>query len=315
VLAFDPLAPATQDLVNLGGQVDISGDSQAQIGDLACASATQCTAVGVVAPWTGGGQALTFNPTSPTTAPITATIGSGNVIACPSADQCTAVGMSPCPSNADACKDPGNQEVTFDPNAPADPQPVALPVGNQGAQAMSCPTVSQCTVAYETCPDSNASCTGGAVTFNPTAPDQVTRVTFSAQPHDISCPTVDECVIAGDAAAVVFNPTEPATHVTAIGPDRAFDSGRFRGLSYLACFASSECTAEGAYLVGTGVREHTISLLANFDPRAHRKLMLFRSNVPVTGDSLLAGLACASPHQCTAVDNGYEQTFDPRQRR
>jgi len=97
--------------------------------EIACASPTQCTAVGTTSlagPWV----AVTFNPQnpgSPQPAVIGAPTNNGLTgIACPSTSQCTAVGD-------------GNDEITFNPADPGTPTivPFSAPVASPGGMPLT----------------------------------------------------------------------------------------------------------------------------------------------------------------------------------
>jgi hypothetical protein len=120
--------------------------------DVACPSASQCTAVySELAPQgthSDGGE-VTFNPTAPATASASTIDTSGALlsVACPSGSQCTAV-------------DGVGGEVTFNPAAPGTPSRIAID-GSGDLVSVACPSVSECVTVDSV---------GQEVTFEPTAP-------------------------------------------------------------------------------------------------------------------------------------------------
>jgi Divergent InlB B-repeat domain len=157
---------------------------------VACASATQCTAVDL------GGHEATFNPetiTPGSTTPVLVHSAHLNGIACPSTTQCTAVDGD------------GQEEITFNPNSPGTPTPVNTPGFDQNSVA--CTSTSQCTIA-------GAGNNGGQFTFNPNAPGTPTPVDFAgtAGLASVSCPSIDQCTGVNDIGQeVTFNPALPVS--------------------------------------------------------------------------------------------------------
>lgn len=265
----------------------VDGSGSPGLGDVACPSASQCTAVD------SAGREVTYDPGAPgSPSPVVVAPGVGlSSIACPSVSQCTAVALF---------NGAGSQEVTFDPRSPQDATSAGLPSPNGGGyyEQIACASASQCTAVFE----GPEFCSSGEVTFDPQAPgspravviDQLNPCPISerSQPGPalaIACPSASQCVAVGsDGREVTFDPVSPGspTPVT-------IDSN---GLTAVGCPSASECVA----VDGAG-REVV------FDPDAPG------SPTPVAVDSnALQQLACVSASQCTAVDTtGAEVTFNP----
>ncbi len=225
---------------------------------------------------TGIAQAVTLTWSAPITLG-----GSLRALACPSTSQCSVVNAA-------------GQEVTFDPDAPVIPSPVALDSLLAPLDSLACPSVTQCTA-------------GGfnkAVTFNPVAPGtQIpavipydTRGSFGGGVFgQAACPSVSQCTVLDTAnhtgVEVTFNPLAPGAPASVeIDPSAKYY------LSGLACPSTTECIA-----VDGGGNELT------FDPGSPGGL------TPTSIDTYpLTGVACPSSRQCIAPDDhGGAITFDP----
>jgi hypothetical protein len=207
VVTFDPASPGTPTptpiAVGVGGYV----------GAIACASPSQCTAVGdpnenIGAG--GGGVEVTFNPASPgTLTPVTITSGLFlRSIACPSASRCVAVGEPFGVSSGRAAA------VSFNPTSPGTPTPTTLTTGE--AVAVACPSASQCTALVSVSGLSNDDM---EVTFNPASPGTPapTRIGGGVDSSaSLACPSLSQCTAVGPHTSppsvgqeITFNPTSP----------------------------------------------------------------------------------------------------------
>lgn len=252
---------------------------------VACATATQCTAVGLNG--AKSGDEVTFNPQSPSSRSET-TVDSGEDlfdITCPSATQCTAL-------------DAGDQEVTFNPQSPGSPTPVAIdnaPTGSgSGLREISCPSSTQCTVTDSVYQE---------VTFNPQAPGSPTPVLLENASganglNAIDCPSVSQCTAGDDGGRVLtFDPSSPASSVviTAAAPR---GGGGFESIS---CPTTSQCTGGGTLSNGGG-------FVTTFNPTAVGQPTI----VSITGMINGPAVACPSSTQCTAEDQNEASTFNPQ---
>ena len=189
---------------------------------------------------------------------------------CPSTTECTAVDLR-------------GQEVTFDPQNPGSPTPVAI-VNNHALLSVSCPSTTQCTAVdddqYE-------------ATFNPQSPTTGRYASLGTQSEasitSVSCPTVTQCT-AVDAVGeqATFNPQNPGTpKPTTVLPD---------GAVAVSCPTVSRCTAID--LSG---------LQATFDPTAPAV-----ANSATVDSSQPSALVCPVATFCVAIDAaGHAVEFDP----
>lgn len=203
VVTFNPASPGTPTPTAIAG----SG----YLDKIACASTSQCTAVGAANETIGGGGAeVTFNPAAPgTLTPSTLTSDvSLQGIACPSASRCDAVGEPFGVFSGSAA------EVSFDPTSPGTPAPTPLAAG--GASAVACPSPSQCTALVSV---SGVTNTGMEVTFNPSSPGTPTPTRIGGgidASSSLACPSVTQCTAVGIHTTppsvgqeITFNPTSP----------------------------------------------------------------------------------------------------------
>jgi hypothetical protein len=165
---------------------------------VACPSAALCAAVD------DGGQAVTFNPSSPSGA-TAVTIGPTSQpllysVACPSASQCTAVGLY-------------GDEVTFDPASPGSPTPVQIDTPDAFLTHVACPSTTQCTAI-----DLGGSSDAGSqeLTFNPQSPGDPQPVVVIANSDDspaaFACPSVSQCIaVDGGGYTYSFDPASPGS--------------------------------------------------------------------------------------------------------
>ncbi len=187
----------------------------------------------------GGGAIVVFNPRQQQNTTTTFVPGlAPSDVACPSPDQCTAITND-------------GHEITFDPASPQTAVP--QPISTAWLTAISCPTVSQCTVVGGA--DSLSGYVGYEDTFDPASPtiqpeavidraDSATRdhpcihVCGNAQLNAVSCATSDECVTLDAASRLLtFNPQAPATSAPRPSPA----AGRA-----LACPTADECLTGSA---------------------------------------------------------------------
>ncbi len=211
-VTFNPSSPATSTPVSIGVDSTIGS----YMTDVACPSATQCTAVDQA------GRELTFNPTSPgTPTPVTLDGGTNLLsVACVSVTQCTTVGYD----------GPGEgQEITFNPQSPGTPTPIFVDYEHNPDQVV-CVAQTQCTVV-------DVSSGGGhEVTFDPTAPGTPTPVavesgSFATESggwfFGLACLSASDCVatdakgnvLEGDptsASPWTLTPIDPAGSLVAI---------------------------------------------------------------------------------------------------
>ncbi len=254
---------------------------------VACASATQCTAVDA------GGGVVTFDPVA-ATAPTAATIDSGNAlsaIACPSRAQCTAV-------------DAVGELFTFNPVALNRPATVVALARTPRLTAIACPSVSQCTaVSYR----------GAEVTFNPRSPGRPRAIPVEGgqmsddyQPFTLSgitaitCRSVTRCIGVDNQGNE--GPLDPRH------PPRPFNQGSGNGgvderyisanpLDGLACITAATCVA-----VDNAGNEYTFTQHSGGNGRGTK----------IDGGQRINGVACPSARVCAAVDGaGNEVTFNP----
>jgi hypothetical protein len=155
VWTFDPAMPST----GTGFALPLGTDEPlAAVGPLACPTVSQCTSVGEL------GEESTFDPQATEEAPeeepteeepteeepteevtpdvsVTPNVTTTDIdgleqlvaLACPSEIQCTAI-------------DQGGREVTFNPQSPGSPTPVALGA-EYSLSGLACPSVKQCTAS------------------------------------------------------------------------------------------------------------------------------------------------------------------------
>jgi hypothetical protein len=203
VVTLNPASPDTPTPTAIAG----SG----YLGNIACASTSQCTAVGGPSETIGGGGAeLTFNPASPgTLTPVTLT---SDVflrgIACPSASRCDAVGEPFGVFSGSAAA------VSFNPTSPGTPTPTTLTTGEAGAVA--CASPSQCTALVSVLGASNDDM---EVTFNPALPDTPapTRIGGGIDSSaSLACPSLSQCTAVGPHTTppqvgqeITFDPKSP----------------------------------------------------------------------------------------------------------
>jgi hypothetical protein len=201
MVTFNPASPGTATPVSIG--VDSTAGSA--MTDVACPSATQCTAVDQA------GRELTFNPASPgTPAPVTLDNGTNLLsVACVSVTQCTTVGYSGFGAG---------REITFNPQSPGAPTPITIDSGHDLYQ-VACVAQTQCTAL-----DVGIGGSGGhEVTFDPTAPGKPTPLTIDTATwfFGLACGSATDCVaidnqgnvIEGDptsASAWTVTPLDPA---------------------------------------------------------------------------------------------------------
>jgi hypothetical protein len=185
---------------------------------IACASATQCTAVGRLNADLEWVEA-TFNPQAGTE-PEPQVVGVGSEsgltgVACPSLTQCTAVGS-------------GNDEITFNPQAPGTPALTAFspreegPAG-QGRAAIACASTEEC---FATVPgggvDQGDPATGGAWTAESVpAGEGMTWGVIGAGANPVTCASATLCVSAGAGATVGGPSTPPVVAPPPAAPPKA----------------------------------------------------------------------------------------------
>jgi hypothetical protein len=241
---------------------------------VACSSTAQCTAV------TERGEEVTFNPS----APATPSLGKPDdnapdveAVACPSADQCTLV-------------DWNGHEVTFNPIAETSTPRVRL--DEQGSLwGIACPSRTQCTAVGEH---------GYEVTFNPLSPAGagLAKIDNTENVVGIACPTATQCTAATvEGEAVTFNPMVPgSSRVAVVDPNIRQSSSKRVALEDISCPSTTLCAATDQ----TG-RE------VSFDPQVSPS-----ANLTQLGQgSEHNGIACPAASQCTMVDGGAVNTFDP----
>lgn len=166
---------------------------------VSCPSVSQCTAID------GANTAITFNPgaspwtSRPTIISTHAFASTFNIggVDCPSTTQCTDVYTYPGSGT-------NSYEVTFNPQSPGNPTPVALSMyansGGATGSFVKCPSTTQCTVSGA---DNTASGNPYEVTFNPQAPGTPSG---ESVPEDgaLSCPSVSECVMTDGYGRVIL---------------------------------------------------------------------------------------------------------------
>jgi hypothetical protein len=273
-VTFDATAPEGAAAVTISTQ---------QLNGVACPSTTQCTAIG------NGGSEVTFDPLAAGSAHA-AVVGatadrSLTAVACSSTAQCTAVG--------------NEEEVTFDPGAPANATRAAL---GTVFYDVSCPLSTQCTAGgYR----------GMEVTFDPASPG--TPVPFQIESRtieSIACPTMHQCTglsnfsdntpfhERNEGQEVTFDPTEPR----ATAPRTILNRGRGLGsdLEGVTCTSRAQCIAVGeeGYVVVFKPHLPIASAVA--------------TRVDVADRDRLRSVVCPSGAQCTAINwGGHEVTFNP----
>jgi hypothetical protein len=197
-------------------------------------------------------------------------------VACPSATQCTGV-------------DYDGYEVTFNPQDPGTPAPVAVADGDV-LHGVACESTIQCTaVGYN-----SAQTDGEEVTFDPqSGAAQAPLAIGSNRFWAVACPAADQCTAVSGNDVGQETTFDPQTSV-AQNPV-TIDSGH--DLYDIACTAADQCTA-----VDDAGSEIT------FDPQNGD---VQTPGAIDTGDPLNA-VACTAGNSCTAVDDdGRVVTFDP----
>jgi len=196
-----------------------------------------------------------------------------DALACPSTAQCTAV-------------DTQGQEDTFDPQQATPPEPTAIDWGSD-LSGIACPSTSQCSAV-----DNH----GNEFTFDPQEPAALTsRRASSVSLSEVACVSAGDCVAVGNPldTAVAFDPLGPAESINL--PIEETD-----GLSTLSCPTTSQCTAT------------TLGNEITFDPFGTGSPERSPELVQLDSGGWIAGVACPSSAQCTAVeDEGAAITFDP----
>jgi hypothetical protein len=204
--------------------LSVSGTKNISLGDtgseysyyaIACASATQCTAVGrlnIDLEWVEA----TFDPQA-SAEPEPHVVGVGSEsgltgVACPSLTQCTAVGS-------------GNYEITFNPSTPGTPALTAFspreegPAG-QGRAAITCASTEEC---FATVPgggvDQSDPATGGAWTAEAVpAGEGMTWGVVGAGVNPVACASATLCVSVGAGATVGGLSTPPVVVPPPVAP-------------------------------------------------------------------------------------------------
>jgi hypothetical protein len=203
VVTFNPASPGTPTPTAMAG----SG----YLDRIACASTSQCTAVGAANETIGGGGAeVTFDPAAPgtlTPGALTSDVALQG-IACPSASRCDAVGEPFGVFSGSAA------EVSFDPTSPGTPAPTTLAKG--GASAVACPSPTQCTALVYVSGVINSSM---EITFNPASPGTPTPTRIGGgidASSSLACPSLSQCTAVGVHTTppsvgqeITFNPTSP----------------------------------------------------------------------------------------------------------
>jgi hypothetical protein len=217
------------------------------------------------------GNAVTFNPRSP------ASISSRQLarnrallgVACPTIRQCTAV-------------DQDRREITFDPGKPGSRRGVSLGIQlGTGITGLACPSVTRCVVV-----DGG----GEVVGFNPRSPGRPKPVQMlNDSAIAVACPSAAECVIAsagGDRFTFTMNPTtvRPTLKRSDVSNARVDTTQP----TALACPSLTYCE-----LVDSA--GHAIE----FDPGGSGAT----NSSLIAGGGSLSGVACATPAACVAVDS------------
>jgi hypothetical protein len=244
-VTFNPTSPGAPPALTIG----------CGISDVACPSASQCTA-------TRGGYEVTFNPAAQTQQAAVLIDNANAVlgIACPSATQCTAV------------DDAGN-EVTFNPNSPGTPAVVTLHTQN-AMFGIACPSTAQCTAV-----DAG----GDEITFNPNSPGTPTPVTIDSGHvlHAIACPSSDDCVaVDGAGRAMEGDPTSSAAW--ALKPLPGANS-----LNSVACSLGGQCVAVDS--VGNGFVGLVAPAISSVSPSSGPSVG--GTSVTITGTNLTGATA------------------------
>lgn len=286
-------------------QIDAHGNAGPLDGDIACPTASQCTAVD------GSGREVTFDPGAPSHAAAVQLAAGRSLtsVSCPSVSQCTAVFM---PSPRAASWYPSG-EITFDPQSGARISFAAVANGLPGPVTrlgvVSCPSTTQCTAAgpSSSSPDSEE------VTFDPTDPGTLKEViidsylTAAVAPSGadlaLACPSTAECVAVDDVGReITFNPHAPGS------PSPTDLGGAHGGLAAVSCSSPTQCVAldtkGDAVVFGPSTPSAGTSTVVDangFQPRF--------VNGQVVAEH---ALACPAQDQCIAVDDqGNVVTFDP----
>lgn len=271
-VTFDPAAPASARVAT----ITTHSEGQDNLRAVSCPTATQCVAVD------NFGQESSFDPGSPVAGArqIDSLVIRGgpvlNGVSCPAAHLCAAV-------------DSDGGEVTFDPGSPGRPPRTLIDKGHAARlygrynviNAISCPTVSQCTAV-----DAG----GEEITFDPSSPT-VLRIRGLESERDlfsISCPAARQCTTVDDVGhEVTFDPTmhkrvEPFT----------LDSSQV--LNAVSCPSMRLCVAvalSGAAFQGDPDGAWTRAALSPEDR--------------------LWGVACATSNSCAAVGESGEAFIGP----
>jgi hypothetical protein len=184
-----------------------------------------------------------------------------------------------------------------EPHASSASGPISSTLANEQLRTVACPSVAQCT-AVDT--------TGNALTFNPSAPGQPTRVPIApgTDLRSIACPSVSQCTILAGANEETFDPqtsAPPTVHAVQGDSNVTDNPADDAGPTAIACPTVDQCTE---------LASDADAFQYTFDPDA------FTTPTPAkidanTSDGATA-IACPSTSQCTVVDtSGQEVSFNP----
>jgi hypothetical protein len=282
VLAFQLFGARASAQATLSWSAPIAIDEAGSPGvtDVACPSASQCTAVD------GKGREVTYDPGAPgSPTPVAILPGVGQSwIACPSVLQCTAIGGSP---------ESNGLEVTFDPRSP--PGATSAPIPEDGLfTGIACPSTGECTAVFQEL----FGCRSDEVTFNPHLPggaqavviDQVSPCPivghFALGPSlAVACPSASQCAVVDSAGReTTFDPVSPGSPTP-----MTIDSGK--DLAAVDCVSTSQCTA----IDDAGGQ-------VTFNPISPARMTL----VTIDKGHQLNDLACPIATMCVAVDDASE---------
>jgi hypothetical protein len=287
VIVFDPASPqsaTTTPLKSIRGErcpgqpICYVPSDQANVLDIDCPSATQCTTVDLA------GVASTFNPASPASARTDRVLNNGGLtqVSCPTTSQCTAIEFSN--------QGTAGRQVTFDPGAPVLQQGVAIDP-NGRMYSLDCPTTSEC-VAGDT--------DGFGVTFDPHGAASAPYKLSGSQLTSMNCPSTTQCTALDNPPPVApgnqitFDPARPPSTpspVVVFRPQSAYG---------LACTSTRLCVASAG-----------IGIVLAFDPTA-RVTPDARELYPGAIAHATRELSCPTTDQCTSVSyDGLEITYDP----
>lgn len=246
------------------------------LSQLACASATQCTAV------EPSGAAVTFNPIGAGAVTHTKPLAADGTIAitCPSTASCV---------EADAAGD----VAVFAPRRAAAKAASFTVTGAQSQTTVACPSAAECVAETYT----------GAAVFDPAHPGSPKSTTITAngsggQPT-LACPSASLCVGSdgNDGSLYSYAPGAPASakvHAVTSTPQ----------IGSLDCASRSFCVALASPKTGIGVNLGYIA----FNPSRPGN-----PGVTKLTDGSLEFLTCASATLCAAAgNNGGVFTFDPK---